>query len=149
MKTNVTNGACVAFWTYYYNDDNNPDTDNLNHEIDFEMYGTNNIIYSSYLKEYTEQTHINDKLDYNISDNEYHTYRFDWYNGEKVEFYIDGKLVATINENVPTHEMRVWIGVWCPDWSIQTDEFGNPIPEIIEDATYTMTVKSFKYTPFN
>ena len=112
------------------------------------MYGTNNIIYSSYLKEYTEQTHINSKLDYNIADNEYHTYRFDWYAGEKVEFYIDGILMATITENVPTHEMRVWIGVWCPTWSIQTDEDGNPNPMIIP-KTYEMTIKSFTYTPFN
>ena len=113
------------------------------------MYGTNNIIYSSYLKDTTEQTHINEKLNYNIADNQYHTYRFDWHAGEKVEFYIDGVLVARITTNVPTHEMKVWIGVWCPEWSIEKDASGNPSPAIIEGMEYTMTVKSFKYTPFN
>ena len=113
------------------------------------MYGTNNVIYSSYLKDTIEQTHINEKLNYNINDNEYHTYRFDWYNGEKVEFYIDGELVCTISKNIPTHEMKVWIGVWCPEWSIQTDEYGNPNPEIIEGLEYTMTIKSFTYNSFN
>ena len=148
-KTNVTNGACIAFWTYYYYDDEDPDISNTNHEIDFELYGTNNIIYSTYLREHTDQTHINSKVDYNIADNEYHTYRFDWYKGEKVEFYIDGVLVAVITDNIPTHEMRVWIGVWCPAWSIEKDADGNPSPQIIPGATYTMTVKSFTYTPFN
>ena len=149
-KTNVPNGACMAFWTYYFkNDDNDPTTPNINHEIDFELYGTNNIIYSSYLKDTTEQTHINSTVNYNINDNEYHTYRFDWYSGERVDFYIDGVLVCTIKDNIPTHQMKVWIGIWCPEWSIQKDEYGNPWPSIIPDKTYTMTVKSFTYIPFN
>ena len=85
-------------------EDGNESTPNINHEIDIEMYGTNNVIYSSYLKDTTEQTHVNTKLGFNITDNLYHTYRFDWYNGEKVEFYIDDVLVCTINENIPTQD---------------------------------------------
>lgn len=148
-KTNVPNGACVAFWTFYYSDNDEVEsTPNINNEIDIELFGTNNIIYSTYLKDKTEQTHINSKVDYEINDNKYHTYRFDWHNGEKVEFYIDDNLVCTITQNIPTHEMRVWIGVWCPLWSIQLDEEGNPNPEIREGETYTLTVKSFTYTAF-
>ena len=113
------------------------------------MYGTNNVIYSSYLKDTTEQIHINSTLNHNIDDNNYHTYRIDWYNGEKVEFYIDNVLVCTIDEYVPTHQMKVWIGVWCPEWSIQTDEFGNPNPEITPNSEYYMIVKSFEYTSFD
>ena len=45
--------------------------------------------------------------------------------------------------------MKVWIGVWCPEWSIQTDENDNPSPEIVEGETYTLTVKSFTYTSFD
>lgn len=148
-KTNVPNGACVAFWTYYYKNDGNGEVSNTNHEIDFELYGTNNIIYSTYLKEFTDQTHVNSKVNFNINDNQYHTYRFDWYNGEKVDFYIDGVLVCSITENIPTHEMKVWIGLWCPAWSVQTDDAGNPNPAIVEGETYTMTIKSFKYIPFS
>ena len=149
-KTNVPNGACVAFWTYFYNDDDsNESTPNINHEIDFELYGTNNIIYSSYLKDVGEQTHINSKVDYQINDNEYHTYRFDWYSGKKIEFYIDNILVATIEKYVPTEKMKVWIGLWCPEWSIQKDELGNASPALVEGATYTMTVKSFTYDEFS
>ena len=57
--------------------------------------------------------------------------------GDRVEFYIDGELVATITENVPTEPMKVWIGAWCPTWS------GEPTA-----GDFTMTVKSFRYTAF-
>jgi beta-glucanase (GH16 family) len=149
-KTNATNGVCIAFWTFYYNNvDGDENTPNINHEIDIELYGKNNVIYSTYLKDIGEQSHVNSKVNYNINDSEYHTYRFDWYNGERVDFYIDGNLVCTIAENIPTHEMKVWIGLWCPAWSIDYDENGNPTPEIVEGEVFIMTVKSFRYVPFN
>ncbi len=121
----------MAFWTFYY-----ADNGNVNNEIDFELYGDNNIIYSSYVSE-TSSKHINTTVDYTIHDNEYHTYRFDWHSGEKVEYYIDNKLVATITECIPTNPMKVWIGAWCPSWS------GEPV-----EGDFTMTVKSFKYVAF-
>ena len=130
-STNAISGVAMAFWTFYYEDNGN-----VNHEIDFELYGDNNIIYSSYISE-TSSTHIYDTLDYIIHNNEFHTYRFDWYNGEKVEYYIDNILVATITENIPTKPMKVWIGAWCPSWA------GEPM-----EGDFTMTVKSFKYTSF-
>ena len=130
-KTNCTSGATMAFWTFYY-----ADNGNVNNEIDFELFGDDNIIYSAWTSE-TDSTNLHRKTDFTIHDNEYHTYRFDWYAGEKVEFYIDNKLVATITENVPTEPMKVWIGAWCPTWS------GEPTA-----GNFTMTVKSFKYTAF-
>ena len=129
----------MAFWTYY-NDNNYYDNDeqngNINHEIDIELFGDNNAWYTSWIAE-NVSTHLETKLDYTLHDNEYHTYRFDWYNGEKVEYYIDNKLVATITTNVPTKAMKVWIGAWCPSWA------GEPT-----EGDFTMTVKSFKYTAF-
>lgn len=121
----------MAFWTFYY-----ADNGNVNNEIDFELFGDNNIMYSAWTSEKNFTT-INAKLDFTIHDNEYHTYRFDWYNGEKIEFYIDNTLVATITENVPTKPMKVWIGAWCPSWA------GAPV-----QGDFTMTVKSFKYIAF-
>ena len=121
----------MAFWTFYY-----ADNGNVNNEIDFELFGDNDIIYSAWTSE-TDSTNLRRKTDFTIHDNDYHTYRFDWYAGDRVEFYIDGELVATITENVPTEPMKVWIGAWCPTWS------GEPTA-----GDFTMTVKSFKYTAF-
>lgn len=147
-KTNADNGCTMAFWTFIYKDYKNPDKTNLNHEIDIELYGNNNIIYSTYLDEKESQSHVNSKVDYNINDNRYHLYRFDWYSGDRVEFYVDGILVCVIRDNIPTEDMYVWIGLWCPEWSIEKDEDGNATPPIIEGKVVTMTIKDFTYIPF-
>lgn len=81
---------------------------------------------------------INAKLDFDLSANTVHKYRFDWYRGEKVEYYIDDVLVATITENIPTKPMEVWIGAWCPSWA---GEQTNDKSE--------MTIYSFNYRSFN
>lgn len=133
-STNATSGVCMAFWTFYY-----ANSGQINHEIDFELYGQNSIIYSSYIGEGKDyHTSVRDTVDFNIPDNKMHTYRFDWYKGEKVEYYIDGKLVCVIEENVPTLPMKVWIGAWCPSWA-----------GVSTDTKSTMTVYSFKYKSFD
>ena len=138
-KTNATNGVATAFWTYYYEDEYYEgilENGHINHEIDIELFGDNNAWFSSYIAEKvctTNKTY----LDYTLHDNRYHTYRFDWYNGEKIEYYIDNQLVTTITTNVPTKPMYVWIGAWCPSWA------GEPT-----EGNFKMIVKSFKYTAF-
>ena len=133
-STNAKSGVCMAFWTFFY-----ANNGEVNNEIDFELFEQNSIIYSSYTSEdIDKQTHVYDNVDFDISADKIHTYRFDWYKGEKVEFYIDEILVCTINENVPTTPMKVWIGAWCPSWA------GNPTDEVS-----TMTVYSFIYKSFN
>lgn len=121
----------TAFWTFYY-----ADNGNVNHEIDIEAFNSNDVIYSSYTSE-SDSTHINSKLNYNLQDNEKHTYRFDWYCGKKVEFYIDNVLQTVIETNVPTHAMEVWIGAWCPSWAGEQRQENSK-----------MTIYSFKYTKF-
>lgn len=130
-STNSKSGACMAFWTFYY-----ADGGNVNNEIDFELFGQNSIIYSSYVSEKLS-THKNETVDFNIPENKVHTYRFDWYKGEKVEYFIDEEKVCEINTNIPTEKMKVWIGAWCPSWA------GEAINE-----TSTMTVYSFTYKKF-
>ncbi len=131
-STNATSGVATAFWTFLYGDNGN-----LNHEIDIELFNRDDVIYSSYLSEASD-SHVRGKIDYDISLNEKHTYRFDWYRGEKVEYYIDGILQATIREEVPTKPMKVWIGAWCPSWA------GEQVNEVFQ-----MKVYSFKYQSFN
>ena len=133
-STNAKSGVCMAFWTFFY-----ANMGEVNSEIDFELFGQNSIIYSSYTSEDPEkQTHVYDNVDFNIPDNKIHTYRFDWYAGKRVEFYIDEILVCTITENVPVTPMQVWIGAWCPIWA------GEPTNEVS-----TMTLYSFSYKSFD
>lgn len=131
-STTAKSGVATAFWTFFY-----ADNGNVNHEIDIEAFNTNDVIYSSYTSE-SDSTHVNAKLDFDLSANTVHKYRFDWYRGEKVEYYIDDILVATITENIPTKPMEVWIGAWCPSWA---GEQTNDKSE--------MTIYSFNYRSFN
>lgn len=122
----------MAFWTFLYGDGGN-----INHEIDIELFGKDNVIYSSYTSE-NDATHVNDNVDYQIYDNVQHVYRFDWYRGEKVEYYIDDVLQTVITTNVPDRPMKVWIGAWCPSWAGEkTNDFSE------------MIVYSFEYRSFD
>lgn len=88
-------------------------------------------------------------LGFNAADNQYHTYRYDWYH-DRVEFYIDNVLIVTnINNqfgydsnNLPDVAGKVTIGPWFPSaakkWAGLTANF----------TIEKMYVKSFKYTPF-
>ena len=132
-STNSKSGVCMAFWTFFYANEGE-----INSEIDFELFGQNSIIFSSYTSEDPDkQTHVYDNVDFNIPDNKIHTYRFDWYAGERVEFYIDEVLVCVITENVPVTPMKVWIGAWCPSWA------GEQTNEISEMTVYSFAYKSF------
>lgn len=130
-STNAVSGVATSFWTFLYGDNGN-----INHEIDIEIFNKNDVIYSTYTSE-EDSSHINAKLDYDISLNAIHSYRFDWYRGEKVEFYIDGVLKAIITENIPTEPMKVWVGGWCPDWA------GNCTQQNFEMIVYSFTYTSF------
>jgi len=88
-------------------------------------------------------------LGFNAADNQYHTYRYDWYH-DRVEFYVDNVLIITnINDqfgydstNIPDVPGKVTIGPWFPSgntrWAGLTADF----------ATEKMYVKSFNYIPF-
>lgn len=133
-KADGISGICYSLWTFFYEDNGN-----VNHEIDIEFFGknneNNNVIYSSYIAE-DESTHIEDKLDYDINDNNYHSYRFDWFE-DKIDYYIDGIKKATIVTNVPYKKMKVWLGAWCPSWAGENLE-----------GIYHLYIKSFTYKAF-
>jgi phage-related protein/beta-glucanase (GH16 family) len=88
-------------------------------------------------------------LGFNAADNQYHTYRYDWYH-DRVEFYVDNVLIVTnVNNqfgydsnNLPDVAGKVTIGPWFPSaakkWAGLTANF----------TIEKMYVKSFKYIPF-
>lgn len=130
-KCDLKSGTTMAFWLFYYQDNGN-----INHEIDIEAIYDNTFLFSSYTSE-SDVTTIRKVVENKLNDNNYHKYRFDFYNGEKVEYYIDGIKICTIDSNVPTLKMKLWMGLWCPSWS------GD-----IVDENSTLYIKSFNYEAF-
>lgn len=130
-KADGISGICYSLWTFFY-----ADNGNINNEIDIEFFGKNNennhVIYSSYTSE-SDSTHIEDQLDFNINDNQYHSYKFD-YNYDKINYYIDDILKATITTNIPSKKMKVWMGAWCPIWAGENQK-----------GIYHLYIKSFTY----
>jgi beta-glucanase (GH16 family) len=51
------------------------------------------------------------------NDDRFHKYRFDWYADERVEFYVDDELQATITTDVPHSPAQLWVGNWPAPWS--------------------------------
>ncbi len=124
-SANITEGVLMAFWLH---DDNNQGDGVVNNEIDIELFNqpdeNNNMVShiwcSSYLNYLSgeDQKYLTSKktLDFNLSDNQRQIYEIHWYGGEKVDYYVDGVLVETITDFVPTAQMKLWIGLWCPGW---------------------------------
>lgn len=141
MKVAPRVGICNAFWTYTEDENNN------NHEIDIELPGQvngknsfKNVLFTNYIGESTSNISV---LDYYLSDNEYHTYCFDWYysnNNKLINYYIDGKLLATSTNNIPFLNTKLWLGVWIPN---NPDFVGEPL----FDTAY-MDVDYVRYIPF-
>lgn len=70
-------------------------------------------------------------------DGAFHVYRFDWHTGDaagtiapRVEFYVDGVLVATNDDHVPTRAARFRIGAWFPKGWAGTPDFDTRLLEI-------------------
>ena len=150
LKVCPTVGACSAIWTLHYQEfyPGNATFRKLpvggdryyavNHEIDIELPGRPGPTKKDMSFQYAlcntfvgendeESTARYTQLAAAQNDGQFHTYRFDWHTGGKdekkrVEFYIDGKLVQTIDTHVPDLPCRFWLGVWFPrDWAGQPD----------------------------
>jgi hypothetical protein len=122
MRIPSQDGICIALWLY-----NHFTSDDVEHnyEIDMEMHGStvqnsdnlSTVICGNWLTESSaDHTSEHVALDYHLNDGEFHTFRMDWHTGDeaRVEYYVDGKLICTIRENVPDNEMYFNIGLWFP-----------------------------------
>lgn len=89
-------------------------------------------------------------LGFNAADDQYHTYRYDWYH-DRVEFYVDNVLIVTnINNqfgydsnNLPDVVGKVTIGPWFPS---AAQKWAGPFANFAVEKMY---VRSFSYTPFS
>jgi len=138
-------GVCSAFWTLHYQEitPEDPAYESLgavgeyyvtNHEINIEFPGRpsqgafDEISFQHGLfntwRGLRPGEFSNNYLEVGdlLSDGQYHTYRFDWHTGgagdeatPRVDFYIDGQLIHTSYDNVPTYAGRLWLGLWFPE----------------------------------
>ena len=133
-------GACSAIWTFEYEEyekgvdpeyNNYPDQTGkyaiVNHEIDIELPTANEDFaeptfhaarFNTYEMENRSNSHFT-TLPKDVSDGQWHTYRFDWHTGDTneqahVDFYVDGQYLYTSTEHIPTNASRLWIGIWFP-----------------------------------
>ena len=132
-------GACSAIWTFEYEEydkdseeyKNYPDQTGklaiVNHEIDIELPTANADFdtptfraarFNTYEMENRSKSHFQ-TLPEAVDDGRWHTYRFDWHTGDaneqaRVDFYVDGQLLYTSYEHIPTHASRLWLGIWFP-----------------------------------
>lgn len=116
-------GALSAFWTFYYK---NRD---MNHEIDIEIpardsLGNYNLNWGNFTNwrgiASADNTSTKKHLG-NITDGNYHVFRFDWFSGtngqpSKVDWYVDDKLLYTSYQSIPDKPSHFWLGVWFPWW---------------------------------
>ncbi|MCR4562038.1 MAG: glycoside hydrolase family 16 protein [Bacilli bacterium] len=120
-------GGVSAMWTYCTTTGSEATSQN---EIDIEIGGNTT---ETYMREWcTSWTKHTSKATENVdvsricylNDGKIHKYTFDWYtdypglNDRRVDWFIDGIYIASIKgEEVPEHEMPLWIGLWFPNWS--------------------------------
>jgi beta-glucanase (GH16 family) len=114
IKTSKTPGGVVGWFTYLGNPLN---------EIDVEMLTKDNRDLHFTLH------HIQTGVDYKVvklafdPSEAFHEYRFDWYPG-RVEYFLDGKPIATLTKQVPDMDSQIMLN----HWSGNIDGWGGPAP---------------------
>ncbi len=149
MTVPAFNGICTAVWLYNHFP-NEAGGENHNYEIDIEVHGTaadedGSLINSGNLRSVTctswltETVYDSEVVDLNkaLNDGNFHTFRFDWHS-DRIEYYVDGALIYTSTECIPSNEMYFNIGCWFPNGWCGEPDF----------ETDYITVKSFTYTAF-
>ena len=107
-------GVVSSFFTYTGPSDNNPWD-----EIDIEFLGkdTTKVQFNYYTNGVGGHEYIYD-LGFDASE-EWHTYGFEW-REDHITWYVDGKVVHTVTENLPSTPgkimMNVWPGIGVDDW---------------------------------
>ncbi len=126
MKVLPRLGQCTAFWTYYSNGSQDPNTIKYS-EIDIEMpmEGTykkwSGTSYERFIdwNVLAERQTITSDFTSGLNDGQWHTYCFEWRtdreNGDRgVVWYRDGVKLGEARENVPIYTAALWVGNWFP-----------------------------------
>jgi beta-glucanase (GH16 family) len=87
----------------------------LHNEIDIEIYNEpdGNIIFTTYADGKMQHT-TTKELGFDPTA-DFHEYTFDFY-PDRLNFYVDGKLMQTWNEGMTTNSMHLLVNAWYPNW---------------------------------
>ena len=130
-------GVASAVWTFHYAEMGDLIS---NQEIDIEFPGRpgephvgpsfGHMLASTWIGEKEGQfTTRYLKLPQSIADGRFHVVGFEWRAGAggsppQVSYFVDDKLVATIDSTVPTVRARLYIGAWFPKGWAGKPQFG-------------------------
>lgn len=138
MKPIKNDGVVSSFFTYTGPSENNPWD-----EIDIEFLGkdTTKVQFNYYTDGKGGNEYIYD-LGFDAA-NELHTYGFEWQE-EYIAWYVDGKLVYTAYENIPTTPGKimanVWPGIGVDEW-LKAFDGTTPLHAEYQKITYTQLDK--------
>ena len=152
MKVLPRLGQCTAFWTYFSNGGQTPETIKYS-EIDIEMpmqgsykkwSGTSYERFIDWNILADRQTITSDDTD-GLNDGKWHTYCFEWRtdkeNGDRgVVWYRDGEKLGEAREFVPEYTAALWVGNWFPP-----DKSWVGIPDFEEAYMYIDWIKVTEY----
>lgn len=117
MKAIKNTGVVTSFFTY-----TGPTDGTKWDEIDIEFLGkdTKKVLFNYFTNarsQKDEHVHLHN-LGFDTSQG-FHTYGFDW-QADHITWYVDGKAVHTVTENLPSTPgkimMNVWPGIGVDDW---------------------------------
>ena len=154
MKVLPRLGQCTAFWTYYSNGGQTPETIKYS-EIDIEMpmegsfkkwSGTSYERFIDWNILADRQTVMADEPEEGgLNDGQWHTYAFEWRtdaaNGDRgVIWYRDGEKMGEAREFVPNYKAALWVGNWFPP-----DKSWVGIPDFEEAYMYVDWIRVTEY----
>ena len=107
MKVADARSSITGFFLY-----EEPD---FHKEIDIEIFNdpSGRILFTTYAGG-EETNNVEKKLSFDPTA-DFHNYRFDFY-PERIDFYVDGKLLHRFTEGLPEDRMRLYLNAWFPTW---------------------------------
>lgn len=135
MKAIKNDGVVSSFFTYTGPSDNNPWD-----EIDFEILGKDTTkVQLNYFTNGKGNHEFMVDLGFDAAE-DFHRYAFEWHE-DRIEWYVDGALIHTATQDIPTTPGKIMANVWCgkgvDSWLKPFDNQHLPLAAEYEWITYT------------